>query len=140
MVTAEQQEEAPSFTCLTKLKIWNCPKLTSMPLFNEVLDLDLRNVNQTLLDHCKNTIMAIQKKNKNKTRNKKLNDGSKIQHLQIKKLHHLKNFKAVREGLGGLPSLKQLVIERCNELSFLVSEHLPRKVGDLQMQRTRSFK
>ncbi|KAK9705407.1 hypothetical protein RND81_07G054500 [Saponaria officinalis] len=40
----------PSFPQLSKLKIWNCPKLASMPLFNKVVEVDFQDVDQKLLE------------------------------------------------------------------------------------------
>ncbi|KAL2907025.1 putative disease resistance protein RGA1 [Bienertia sinuspersici] len=98
------------FPCLTKLRIWNCPKLEYMPLFMKVEDLDLCNVNQKLLEECE------------KKASKEGNNTSKIKQLKIKECRNLNSFKAVREGLGGLKNLKQLVVDKCDALCSLASE------------------
>ncbi|XP_057541985.1 putative disease resistance protein RGA3 [Amaranthus tricolor] len=114
MITSQKQEVIRVFKRLTKLRLWNCPNLKSMPLFFEVLDLDLRNVNQKLLEECaKKTSTAIRQQPKNKSR---------IEQLQIKGCCDLKSFEVVRKGLGSLPDLKQLVIERCDSLLSLAPE------------------
>ncbi|XP_021713560.1 putative disease resistance protein RGA3 [Chenopodium quinoa] len=110
LTTSRQQEPIRSFPHLSKLMIWNCPNLISMPLFMKVLDLNLCNVNQMLLEECAKK--AVRQVGKN----------SSIRYLQIKGCPNLKSFDAVRQGLGNLPCLKHLVVERCHALSLLASE------------------
>ncbi|XP_021727917.1 putative disease resistance protein RGA3 [Chenopodium quinoa] len=100
------KDQTRSFTRLKKLKMWNCPKMISMPLFEKVVDLELRNINQMLLQEL---AKASTKK-------------SIINNLQIKECHNLESFSVVRKGLGGLPVLNELVVERCNALHLLASE------------------
>ncbi|XP_021713558.1 putative disease resistance protein RGA3 [Chenopodium quinoa] len=103
------ENRIPSFPNLSKLRIWNCPKLRSMPLFSGVSELDLRNVNQMLLEQS--------------SKNFPTDIDSNVKCLQIKGCSTLRSFTTVRKGLGGrLPSLRQLVIEKCHALSSLASE------------------
>ncbi|KAK9678176.1 hypothetical protein RND81_11G193600 [Saponaria officinalis] len=105
-VASTEQPKTRSFPCLSKLRIWNCPKLISFPSFTGVPDLDLRNINHLLLT--KRTKTEPQPENKVYTRN-----------LQIKGCLDLKDFREVRYGLEGLPSLKHLVIDSCDALISL---------------------
>ncbi|KNA17446.1 hypothetical protein SOVF_079690, partial [Spinacia oleracea] len=113
-ITSRQQEAIRSFPCLTKLMIWNCPNLRSMPLFMKVLDLNLRNVNQLLLEECAKKASGANRQ--------QLGNISRIRDLQIKGCPNLRSFEAVRQGLGNLPNLKLLVVERCHALSLLAPE------------------
>ncbi|XP_056696437.1 putative disease resistance protein RGA3 [Spinacia oleracea] len=102
-------ENIPPFPCLSKLRVWNCPKLRSMPSFVEVSDLDLRNVNQMLLEES--------------AKNIPINPDFHLKCLQIKACSNLRSFTTVRKGLGGsLSLLQELVIEKCHALSSLASE------------------
>ncbi|KAK9678181.1 hypothetical protein RND81_11G194000 [Saponaria officinalis] len=105
-VASAEQAETRTFPCLSKLRIWNCPKLISFPSFTGVSDLDLQNVNHLLLT--KSTKTEPRPKNKVYTRD-----------LQIKGCLDLKDFGKVRNGLEGLPSLTNLVIDSCDALISL---------------------
>ncbi|XP_021713562.1 disease resistance protein RGA2-like [Chenopodium quinoa] len=107
-VPIKSKEQIPSFPRLSKLRIWNCPKLRSMPLFSGVEELDLRNINQMLLEES--------------SKNFPTETHSIVKCLQIKDCSTLSSFAEVKKGLGGLASLKQLVIEKCHSLSSLASE------------------
>ncbi|XP_074276952.1 putative disease resistance protein RGA1 [Silene latifolia] len=108
-VAAIHQAEPRPFPSLSTLRIWNCPNLSSLPSFPKVTDLKLRNVNQLLLDDCARKASS-------------LTNTIQTRSLQIKACPNLKGFEVVRNGLGGLPSLKHLVIERCDALSSLASD------------------
>ncbi|KAL9246022.1 hypothetical protein vseg_019606 [Gypsophila vaccaria] len=105
-VALTEQTKTRSFPCLSKLRIWNCPKLISFPSFIGVADLDLRNVNHLLLTNCTKTEPTP--KNKVHTRS-----------LQIKGCVDLTDFWKVRRRFEGLPSLINFVIEGCDALISL---------------------
>ncbi|KAK9678189.1 hypothetical protein RND81_11G194500 [Saponaria officinalis] len=105
-VASTEQPKTRSFACLSKLRIWNCPKLISFPSLTGVADVDLRNVNHLLLTKC------------TKTEPRPKNKGCTI-NLQIKGCLDLNDFREVRYGLGGLPSLKHLVVDSCDALISL---------------------
>ncbi|KAL2906991.1 putative disease resistance protein RGA3 [Bienertia sinuspersici] len=167
-VVTDDGFDFPSFPRLSKLRIWNCPKLRSMPIFTKVSKLDLHDVNQALLEESAKKVSNYTSSS-NKFRqwlgnvrslqkhvieryhalhslpstfftqisNLNLNNidqallkgdtntndiTTSVTHLHIKGCSNLRSFKTVREGLGNLNSLKELVIEKCPALNSLVSE------------------
>ncbi|KAL9246028.1 hypothetical protein vseg_019612 [Gypsophila vaccaria] len=108
---ASIERETRSFPCLSVLRIWNCPNLVSFPSFIGVADLDLRNVNHLLLTE--SVITKTMPKSKLCTRS-----------LKIKGCSGLKDFGEVKSAFQGLPFLRELVINSCDELVSLANDTL----------------
>ncbi|KAL9227671.1 hypothetical protein vseg_003333 [Gypsophila vaccaria] len=97
----------PSFPKLSKLKIWNCPKLTSMPLFNEVVEVDFQDVNQKLLEMSSMKVEPSECTSSN---------ASKV-HETLSGFSYDKSSKALSYGLlEKLTKLKTLNIKSCPQM------------------------
>jgi leucine-rich repeat protein SHOC2 len=122
-------KEIPLFACLSKLQVYYCPKLISMPLFpglDEELFLVGSSVNPLIdsIVHSKPTNNPFSKLKYMKIAGieesgsppaKWINFFNSLEKLDIKDWKHLQSFP---KGFGSLTSLQSLNIENCQELDL----------------------
>ncbi|WJX56302.1 hypothetical protein P8452_41971 [Trifolium repens] len=122
-------KEIPLFACLSKLQVYYCPKLISMPLFpglDEELVLVGSSVNPLIdsIVHSKPTNNPFSKLKYMKIAGieesgsppaKWINFFNSLEKLDIKDWKHLQSFP---KGFGSLTSLQSLNIENCQDLDL----------------------
>ncbi|KAG7950875.1 hypothetical protein I3843_13G138200 [Carya illinoinensis] len=112
----ENSFEAPSFPCLSELTIWDCPMLTSLPMFSHLKEkLFLRNarwkpVQQTITNasssSASSTPIAFSSP-----------PLSKLKRIILNQIEDLETLP--EDGLQNLISLQHLIIRNCPELKSL---------------------
>ncbi|XP_057976320.1 putative disease resistance protein RGA3 [Malania oleifera] len=142
---AEQQQHQQMlsstlwFPCLSKVSIFRCPKLTSLPLLPHLEQLELNNVNGKLLQHLMMPMMMATAMSTTSfgTCSSSLTSSSSLSKLKFLSIKGIEDLESLpEEGLQNLSSLEHLLICWCprllylrggfeglNSLRFLVLEH-----------------
>ncbi|KAM2058983.1 hypothetical protein ACFX16_031506 [Malus domestica] len=109
----------PSFHCLSTLQIWDCPNLTSMPLYPNVHSIQLYNTSWRVVDSLfgRGASDITHDVGVDVSASSSSPHLSKLTHLSLIKIEDLECLTS--QGMGNVPSLQSLYIYDCPNLALL---------------------
>ncbi|KAM2279170.1 hypothetical protein ACFX1S_040045 [Malus domestica] len=109
----------PSFPSLSTLSIWDCPNLTSMPLYPNVESIELKNTSWKVVDSLfvRGASDITHDVGVDVSASSSSPHLSKLTHLTLCRIEDLEFIPL--EGMGNLTSLQELVIDHCPNLAAL---------------------
>ncbi|XP_070675548.1 disease resistance protein RGA2-like [Malus domestica] len=109
----------PSFPCLSTLQIWDCPNLTSMPLYPNVEGIDLNGCSWKVVDSLfgRGASDITHDVGVDVSASSSSPHLSKLTRLSLIKIEDLECLTS--QGMGNIPSLQSLYIRDCPNLALL---------------------